>query len=59
VKHIQELLVEIGLERERVRMFNLSSAMGAQFASAAREISEQVAALGANPLRRDAMEGES
>ena len=47
------------MEAERVRMFNLSSAMGAQFASAAKEMSEQVVALGANPLKRDVLEGES
>lgn len=58
VKRIQELLVEIGLEGERVRMFNMSSAMAAQFVSAAKEMSEQVAALGASPLRRDVMEGD-
>jgi len=58
VKRIQELLVEIGLEGERVRMFNMSSAMAAQFVLAAKEMSEQVAALGASPLRRDVMEGD-
>jgi len=58
VKRIQELLVEIGLEGERVRMFNMSSAMAAQFVSAAKEMSEQVASLGASPMRRDVMEGD-
>ena len=52
MEHIQDLLQAIGLEQERVRMFNLSSAMAGQFAAAATEMTEQVAALGPNPLRR-------
>jgi hypothetical protein len=35
-------------------MINVSSAMGGQFATAAREISELIADLGANPLRTKA-----
>jgi coenzyme F420-reducing hydrogenase delta subunit len=52
VARVQELLEEIGLEPERVRMFNLSSAMAGQFAEAAREMTEKIAGLGMNPLRR-------
>ena len=39
------------MERDRVRMFNMSSAMAGQFAQAATEMAEQVTALGPNPLR--------
>jgi F420-non-reducing hydrogenase iron-sulfur subunit len=46
-------LEQIGLERERVRMFNLSSAMAGHFAQAAAEMAEQIAALGPNPLRNE------
>jgi len=46
------VLRSVGLEPERVRMFNLSSAMAGQFAAAATEMTEIVAALGASPLRR-------
>jgi coenzyme F420-reducing hydrogenase delta subunit len=46
------LLQQIGLEPERVRFFNLSSAMGGAFAAAATEMTGQVEALGPNPLRR-------
>ena len=49
--HVQDVLKNIGLEPERVRMFNLSSAMAGQFAEATKEMTEQVEALGPNPLR--------
>ena len=51
VERIQHLLTEIGLEPERVRMFNLSAAEAGQFVKFANEMSEQIAALGPNPLR--------
>jgi len=52
VERIKALLQTIGLEADRVRMFNLSSAMGKQFAEAAAEMTEQIAGLGPSPLRR-------
>lgn len=51
VNRIQELLAQIGLEPERIRMFNLSSAMAGRFAEIASEMTEQIGALGPNPLR--------
>jgi len=56
VDHIRELLAEIGLEAERVRMINVSAGMGVQFAERAREMADAIRALGPNPLRahRDA-----
>jgi coenzyme F420-reducing hydrogenase delta subunit len=51
VERVKELLGQIGLESDRVRMFNMSSAMAGQFAEAAKEMTEQVAKLGPNPLR--------
>ena len=48
---MQDVLKNIGLEAERVRMFNLSSAMAGQFADATRVMTEKVEALGPNPLR--------
>jgi coenzyme F420-reducing hydrogenase delta subunit len=51
VGYIKQLLTNIGLEPDRIEMFNLSSAMARQFADAATEMTEQVAALGSNPLR--------
>ena len=48
---MQDVLRSIGLEPERVQMFNLSSAMAGQFAEATKEMTEKVEALGPNPLR--------
>ena len=55
VNHIKKLLADIGIEPERVEMFNMSSAMGRQFAEAASEFSERIIALGPSPLRSGAM----
>jgi len=52
VERVKALLQTIGLEADRIRMFNLSSAMGRQFAEAAAEMTEQIAGLGPSPLRR-------
>jgi coenzyme F420-reducing hydrogenase delta subunit len=48
---VKDVLKTIGLEPERVRMFNLSSAMAGQFVDATREMTEKIEALGPSPLR--------
>ena len=48
---MKDVLKNIGLEPERVRMYHLSSAMAGQFAEATKEMTEKVEALGPNPLR--------
>jgi hypothetical protein len=45
------LLKEIGLEPERLEMFNMSAAMAGFFASTAQQMSDRIAALGASPLK--------
>jgi len=50
VDYVRSLLEEIGLEADRVRMYNLSSGEGPTFASYAREMTEHIKALGPNPL---------
>ncbi len=57
VDRVQDLLTQIGLEPERIRMFNLSSAMARQFTEMAAEMTGQVTALGPSPLRRQKAEG--
>lgn len=52
VAYGQGLLGRIGLEPERVRMFNMSSAMGNRWAEAVREMDATVRKLGPSPLRR-------
>lgn len=47
------MLAEIGLEPERLEMFNLSSAEGTRFAEIATTMVERVKRLGNSPLRPD------
>jgi len=51
VERAQKILAEIGLEPERLEMYNLSSAEGARFAEIVTEMSERLAKLGPSPLR--------
>ena len=50
VAAVRKLLAEAGIEPERVRMFNLSSAMGPRFAEIATEMTETVRRLGPTPI---------
>jgi coenzyme F420-reducing hydrogenase delta subunit len=50
VEHVKTLLEEIGLQGERVRMYNLSSGEGPTFAAYAKEMTELIQSLGPNPL---------
>ncbi|HMK92373.1 MAG TPA: hydrogenase iron-sulfur subunit [Thermoleophilia bacterium] len=52
VNHVKDLLAEVGLEPERVEMYNMSSAMGAKFAEVATEFTETIKRLGPNPVKR-------
>ena len=52
IKRAQELLKQIGLEPERVQMFNLSSAMAGKFVASIQEMTEKVKALGLSPLHQ-------
>ena len=51
VNRVRNLLAEIGLEGERVQMFNLSAAMAGRLAEIATLMVEKVKQLGSNPLR--------
>ena len=55
---MQDVLRSIGLEPERVQMFNLSSAMAGRFAEVTKEMTEKVEELGPNPLRAKVMSDE-
>ncbi len=52
VEYIKTLLEEVGLEGDRVRMYNLTSGEGPTFAAYAKEMTEHVKALGPNPLKK-------
>lgn len=51
VGRARELLAEIGLEPERLEMFNLSSAEGPRFAEIVTLMTERLRKLGPSPLR--------
>jgi F420-non-reducing hydrogenase iron-sulfur subunit len=53
VERAKKLLAEIGLEPERLEMFNLSSAEGTRFAEAATEMHGRVTRLGPSPIQPD------
>ena len=52
VNHVRMLLDEIGMEGDRVRMYNLSSGEGPTFAAYAKEMTEHIKELGPNPLKQ-------
>jgi len=54
VERVKTFLSEIGVEQERLEMFNLSSAEGPRFAQIVGEMSERIAPLGPSPLRKNA-----
>ena len=51
VKYVQKTLEELGVEPERVQMYNLSSAQGARFAEIANEMVEKIRDLGPTPVK--------
>jgi len=53
VNRVKELLVEMGIEPERVEMYNMSSAMGPRFAAVATEFTQRMKELGPNPVKRE------
>jgi coenzyme F420-reducing hydrogenase delta subunit len=59
VEMVQQLLDEIGIGRERLRMVNLSAAEATTFVARVEEMVETVNRLGPSPLRRCATEGET
>ena len=53
VERAKQLLSEIGLEPERLEMFNLSSAEGQRFAEIVTEMTARLTELGPSPLRQE------
>jgi F420-non-reducing hydrogenase iron-sulfur subunit len=51
VERVKYLLEQVGLEPERVRFYNLSSAMGSQFADKAKDMALHIQELGPNRLK--------
>ena len=51
VEQAKEILSTIGIEKERVVMYNLSSSEGPRFAQFATEMDESIRTLGPNPVK--------
>ena len=51
VQYVKKVLQELGIEPERVEMFNLSAGEGPRFAEIAREMVERAKALGPSPVK--------
>ena len=52
VQYVRSLLEEVGIEGDRVRMYNLTSGEGPTFAAFAKEMTEHIRALGPNPINK-------
>ena len=51
VKRVKEILDKVGLNGERVAMYNLSSGMGGRFAEIVKEMTNKILELGPSPIR--------
>ncbi len=51
VEYVKRILKEIGIEPERVEMYNLSAAQGARFAEIATEMTDRIKELGPSPVK--------
>lgn len=50
VKYMKSLLPKVGVDPERLEMFNLSAAMGPRWAEICIEFTEKVKKLGPSPI---------
>ncbi len=53
VKKAKKLLEEVGLEPERLEMFNVGASDAPHFANACNEMTERARRLGPNPLKNN------
>lgn len=50
VNYVKKVLESLGMEPERIEMFNMSSAEGPRFAQVARDFTETIRELGPSPV---------
>ena len=48
-------MAEVGLQPERLEMFNLGASDAPHFAAACKEMTERARKLGTNPLKKEAV----
>lgn len=51
VEYVRGVLKALGINPERLQMYNLSAAMGSRFVEIAKEMTERVRQLGPSPVR--------
>lgn len=51
VAYVKGILKSLGMEEERIDMYNLSAAMGQRFAEIVKEVTEKVKKLGPSPVK--------
>jgi len=52
IKYLQDYLMDIGWETERLAMINMSAGMGEYFAKTALEFTDTIRRLGPNPVKK-------
>ncbi len=52
VNYAKTLLQEVGIEPDRLEMYNLSAAQGQRFAAIANEMADKIRALGPSPVKK-------
>ena len=52
MKHARQLLEEVGIEGDRVEMYNIGASDAPLFAAASNEMTERARQLGPNPLMK-------
>ncbi len=59
VNRVKKILAEIGIEPERVEMYNLSAGQGPRFAAIVNEFTERIAGLGPKFKKQTVAEAEA
>ena len=52
VEYVKKVLESLGIEPERIEMYNMSSAEGPRFAQVANEFTERITELGPSPMKK-------
>ena len=52
VQYVQKILEDLGVETDRVAMYNMSAAQGPRFVEVAREFTSKIKELGPSPFRK-------
>ena len=59
MQYAKKLIQEIGLEPERLEMFNMSSSMATAFVEAVEEMTHRATELGPSPIKGKKAEGKA